>query len=104
MGIIDVFKKPKKKEHRVLGKSIQDSIPYTMVFRDGTIETEPGTYTRAFVLEDINFKIASLQEQTDIFHAYESLLNSFPTGVKFQIVILNRAADSRTGLISIVRR
>ena len=102
MGIIDVFKKPKKKEHRVLGKSIQDSIPYTMVFRDGTIETEPGTYTRAFVLEDINFKIASLQEQTDIFHAYESLLNSFPTGVKFQIVILNRAAD-RTDTMKDIR-
>ena len=45
----------KKKKHRTVPRTVQQSIPYTAVFADGTIETLPGTYTRAYRLEDVSF-------------------------------------------------
>lgn len=101
MGLFkNIFgKKPQeKKTHKQLPKTVQESIPYTTVFPDGMIETRPGNYTRAYSLEDINFKIAPDHEQVAIFRAYGDFLNSFNQNTPFQIVIQNRAADKRASL------
>ena len=74
---------------------MQQSIPYTTVFADGTIETLPGTYTRAYRLEDVSFKIAPDEEQDAIFKAYGNLLDTFPPEVQFQVIIHNHSADKR---------
>lgn len=90
--------KDKKKKVQHIPKTVQESIPYTNVFRNGTIETSPGCYTRAYSLEDINFKIAPDAEQVRIFRAYGNFLNSFSPTVQFQIVIQNHSADRRASL------
>ena len=61
MALFGFFKRRKKK-HRTVPRTVQQSIPYTTVFADGTIETLPGTYTRAYRLEDVSFKIAPDEE------------------------------------------
>ena len=85
----------KKKKHRTVPRTVQQSIPYTTVFADGTIETLPGTYTRAYRLEDVSFKIAPDEEQVAVFKAYGNLLNTFPPEVRFQVIIHNHLADRR---------
>lgn len=104
MGFIkNLFKKKEKekKTHKQLPKTVQESIPYTTLFPDGTIETKPGTFTRAYNLEDINFKIAPDHEQVSIFRSYGDFLNSFDQSTPFQIVIQNRAIDMRSSLETI---
>lgn len=91
-------KKPKKVKKTKEMKTVQQSIPYTRTFRDGTFETKDGYYTRAFNLEDINFKIAPDQEQVAMFRSYGDLLNTFPANMRFQIIIQNHHADRRASL------
>jgi Mg2+ and Co2+ transporter CorA len=94
MALFGFFKRRKKK-HRTVPRTVQQSIPYTTVFADGTIETLPGTYTRAYRLEDVSFKIAPDEEQDAIFKAYGNLLDTFPPEVRFQVIIHNHSADKR---------
>lgn len=75
-------------------KTAQDTIPYTTVFPDtGIIETVPGTYTRTYHLEDVNYQIASDAEQESMLLRYCELLNSFDSHTPFQITINQQARD-----------
>ena len=94
MGLFNFFKK-KEETHRKVPKTVWQSIPYELIFADGTIETTKGVYTRAFWLDNLNFKNTDTSKQMEIFHAYEDLLNAFPPSVEFQIVIQNYPADKR---------
>lgn len=94
-------KKGKSKEEVKRARSVQGAIPYRTVYPDGTIETLPNSYTRSYVLEGINFKIAPDEDQVAIFRAYGDLLNTFPASVQFEIVIQNVAADRRASLENI---
>lgn len=89
------FKKIKKNKPR-LPKTVLESIPYTQVYDNGVIETNPGVFTKAYRLEDMNFKVAPEEQQLGVFHAYGMFLNSFPENVHFQIFIQNKPADRRT--------
>ena len=82
-----------KSNNKQIQSTVRSSIPYLHTFEEGIIETEPGVFTSAYRLADINFKIAPEEEQTNIFLKYGRVLNTFPTGVDFQIVIQNRNAD-----------
>ena len=84
--------------HRKLPDTAQNSIPFKTVYKDGTIETTPDTYTRVYDLEDINFKIAPDAEQVSIFRAYGDFLNSFPPTSRFQIIIQNYPASKRASM------
>jgi type IV secretory pathway VirB4 component len=79
-------------------KTVQDSIPYIRVYDDsmtngGIIEVSPNVYTKCFYLDDVNFTIASDEEQISIMQDYESLLNTFGAGMHAQITINNRNID-----------
>ena len=79
-------------------RSVQAAIPYTRIFADGTIETKPNNYTRAYGLGNVSFKIAPNEEQVAIFRAYGDFLNTFSPSVRFQTVIQNSNSDRRTSL------
>lgn len=100
MAIFDkLFKKNKndgeKAIHVKRANNIHDAIPYNKVFFDGTIETKPGTFTRAYALGDLNFKQNTDERQKDIFGAYEDFLNSFGNNMNFQLLIRNTSSDKR---------
>lgn len=82
-------------------RSVQAAIPYTRIFADGTIETKPNNYTRAYGLGNVSFKIAPNEEQVAIFRAYGDFLNTFSPSVRFQTVIQNSNSDRRTSLENI---
>lgn len=81
-----------------LPKTVQESIPYERVYSNGVIETSPGVFTKAYRLEDVNFKTAPDETQLGIYHAYEEFLDSMPETAEMQIVIQNKPADRRSFL------
>ena len=97
-----LFTSKTKRTKPKLPRTVQQSIPYVHVYDNGVIETEPGVFTKAYKLEDVNFKIAQDVEQLSIFQAYGAFLNSFPENVRFQIVIQNKAANRR-GFLNQIR-
>ena len=99
MGFLNA--KKKKKVNYSIPKSVQQSIPYAHIMDDGIIETEEGTFTRSYKLEDVNFKIAPDNEQVELFKSYGDFLNSFSADTPFQILIHNHAEDKRKTLDSV---
>lgn len=71
-------------------KTSQQSIPYDYVYKNGIIEVEPGLFSKSYLLHDVNFKIASNDEQENMFMEFGSLLNMFDAETKLQINIFNR--------------
>lgn len=98
MALFDLFKKKEDKKHKrtpKVPKTVQESIPFLTVFGDGVMETAEDLYTRMYMLEDINFKIAPDTEKAAIFRTYEDFLNGFPAGASFQVIIHNHSADKK---------
>ncbi len=87
-------KKLKKKKNDLnIPKTVQDTIPYERVYSNGVIEVETGIFTKSYRLDDVNFKIATQQEQETIFLAYGDMLNAFDASMTAQITINNRRLD-----------
>ena len=86
--------KKKKKLSFKVPKTVQQSIPYIAVYEDtGIVEIEEGVFTKAYLLKDINYQIAKMQEQEEMFIRYGEFINSFDSSVRFQIVIINKNMD-----------
>ena len=84
----------KKKSSFKIPKTVQQSIPYVAVYEDtGIIEIEDGVFTKAYLLQDINYQIAKMQEQEEMFIRYGEFINSFDPAIRFQIVIINKNMD-----------
>lgn len=84
-----------------LPKTVQDSIPVEGFLDDGIFETSKGTFTRSYYLEDINFNMATDDEQLSMFSAFSDLLNSFNGDTRFQFSIFNHKIDKKEMLKNI---
>lgn len=77
-----------KFEKMKIPKSVQETIPYYAVYEeDGIIETSRGVFTRSYLIDDINYQIAKMQEQEEMFQKYGEILNGFDPSMRFQITI-----------------
>lgn len=86
-------KKGKKSNSINIPKTVQDTIPYLAVYQNGIIEIEPGVFTKSYKLEDVNFKVATDEEQRNIFERYVDFLNTFDSDIRIQLTIFNRNID-----------
>lgn len=86
-------KSKKKKNIGKIPKTVQQSIPYERVYKNGIIETETGVFTKSYLLNDVNFQIATQEEQENIFCLYGDLLNTFGAEIGVEITIYNRNID-----------
>ena len=66
--------------------NVQQTIPYKQIFRNGIIETRPGVFTKCYRIPDVNFKVASQEEQIRIFNKFGEFLNSFNENIRWQIM------------------
>ena len=76
-------------------KDIRSSIPVRGFMNNGIIETKPGDFTKTYKLQDINFNIATKDEQESIVSHYMDFLNIFNDKVRFQITVFNHEVDKR---------
>lgn len=72
---------------------MQQTIPYIYAYQNGIFEIEECVFSKSYALEDINFKIASQEDQNQIFIAFGDFLNSFNNNASLQITIFNRDID-----------
>lgn len=88
-------KKNKKgnKQPLKIPKTVQDTIPYLAIYKNGIVEVDRGIFSKSYRLEDVNFKIATDEEQRNMFDRYVDFLNSFDSDVHLQLTIFNRNMD-----------
>ncbi len=73
--------------------SVQRTIPYISMNRSGVCQLDEKTYSRTIQFGDINYQLASEDQQDEIFEAYCSILNYFDETVKFQLTFENQNTD-----------
>lgn len=70
--------------------SAQQTIPYLSMHPDGVCKLPGGLYTKTVEYEDINYSVASTEDQTAIFSGWSSFLNYFDSSLPFQLSFINR--------------
>ena len=81
-------------KHRAL--SAQQTIPYIAMHPDGICQLPGGLYTKTLEYEDINYAVASTEDQTAIFGGWSSFLNYFDSSLPFQLSFINRRSRDRS--------
>ena len=76
--------------------SAQQTIPYLVMHPDGVCQLPGGLYTKTVEYEDINYSVASTEDQTAIFSGWSSFLNYFDSSLPFQLSFINRRSRSRS--------
>ena len=74
--------------------SAQQTIPYVRMLPDGICQLPGGVYTKTLEYEDINYSVASAEDQTTIFGGWSSWLNYFDSSLPFQLSFVNRRSRS----------
>ena len=82
-------KKPKSGRHKRVPQTAQQTIPYVEMLKDGICKVRDGFFTKTIAYEDINYSVASSDDQAAIFESYCSFLNYFDSALPFQMSFIN---------------
>ena len=69
--------------------SAQQTIPYVEMLKDGVCKVRDGYYTKTIAYEDINYSVASTEDQAAIFDGWCGFLNYFDAALPFQLSFVN---------------
>ena len=88
------IKKPKQpprsgKRKAVAPHTAQQTIPYREMLQDGICMVWDGFFTKTIEYEDINYSVASSDDQSAIFDGYCAFLNYFDSALPFQLSFTN---------------
>ena len=78
-----------KREKRVIPKSVQQSIPIDRLYKDGIFKCGYA-YSKTWRFSDINYAVASDDDQLQLFLAHSALINGLPTDAMAKISVFNR--------------
>ena len=86
------FRKPEKnqKEQRL---TVQHSIPYLEMGRDGICRVEEHLYSKTVRFYDINYQLAQNEDKNTIFESWCDFLNYFDASIRFQLSFINHKSD-----------
>jgi type IV secretory pathway VirB4 component len=87
---------PAAKGKKRAALSAQQTIPYVRMLPDGVCQLPGGLYTKTVEYEDINYSVASTEDQMAIFSGWSSFLNYFDSSLPFQLSFINRRSHSRS--------
>ena len=93
-----------ERERFKVPKSVQQSIPIQQIFRDGIWMVGGGRFSRTWRFADINYSVASKEDQQEMFLSYCGVLNSLPTGATAKITINNRRLNGTDFQHSVLMR
>ena len=83
------------KEKFVVPKGVQDIIPVKAIYSDGIFQVGKNKYAKTYKFEDINYAVASRDDQQGMFLEYCQLLNSLDSGATTKLTINNRRLNSQ---------
>ena len=86
------FREPEKnqKEQRL---TVQRSIPYLEMGRDGICRVEEHLYSKTVRFYDINYQLAQNEDKNTIFESWCDFLNYFDASIRFQLSFINHKSD-----------
>lgn len=86
------FRKPERneKEQRL---TVQRSIPYLEMGRDGICRVEEHLYSKTVRFYDINYQLAQNEDKNTIFESWCDFLNYFDASIRFQLSFINHKSD-----------
>ena len=70
-------------------QTTQQTIPYKEMLRDGVCRVSDNYYTKTLSYEDINYAVASADDQAAIFDGYCAFLNYFDNALPVQLSFIN---------------
>ena len=76
-------------------QTVQQSIPYKEILRDGICRMDGKRYTKTVIFNDVNYQLAQNDDKTQIFENYCDFLNYFDSSVSVQLTFINRRANIR---------
>ena len=96
MAQIKKTKQPPRSAKRAssVPRTAQQTIPYREMQQDGICRVRDGYYTKTIEYEDINYSVASNDDQAAIFDGYCGFLNYFDSALPFQLSFINHRARS----------
>ena len=89
---LDAANRSEKRPFRV-PRSVQQTIPIQRIYKDG-IWVVNGKFTQTWRFADINYALASREDQEVMFWAYCGVINALPTDATTKITINNRRLNS----------
>lgn len=75
-------------------KSIQKSIPIKKIYKDGIFQVS-GKFSKTWRFFDVNYAVASLEKQMEMFMSYCGFLNALPINASAKITLFNRKLNQR---------
>ena len=73
--------------------TVQQTIPFERMWKDGVCRVKEGYYTKTIVFEDINYQLATLQDKKSILEDWSSFLNFFDSSIHFELSFVNTVTD-----------
>ena len=80
------------KEHCAVPKSVQQWMPIQRVYADGIFYCE-GKFSKTYRFTDINYSIASPDDQRTMFLQWCEVINALDTGANIKITLYNRRVN-----------
>ena len=74
-------------------QTVQQSIPYREMYRDGICRITDRYYTKTVQFFDINYQLAQAEDKTQIFESYCDFLNYFDSSIHVQLTFINQQAN-----------
>ena len=86
---------PRSAKHKSsIPRTAQQTIPYREMLQDGVCRVRDGYYTKTIEYDDINYSVASNDDQSAIFDGYCAFLNYFDSALPFQLSFINHRSRS----------
>ena len=83
-------------------QTAQQTIPYREMLQDGICRVRDGFFTKTIEFEDINYSVASSDDQSAIFDGYCAFLNYFDSALPYQLsFIKHRSRPGRRYSVNI---
>lgn len=79
--------------NRKLPVSVQDTIRYQKLYRNGMMKVDDTHYNRMIRFNDINYQLAHPEEKEYMLEAYHRFLNHFDSSVRIQMTLVNEQID-----------
>lgn len=92
-GFFQKFFRKSEKSQKEQRLTVQRSIPYLEMGRDGICRVEEHLYSKTVRFYDINYQLAQNEDKNTIFESWCDFLNYFDASIRFQLSFINHKSD-----------
>ena len=87
-------KRSAERDNFTIPRTVQRSIPIKRIYKDGIFQVS-GKYSKTWRFFDVNYAVASMEKQMEMFMDYCGFLNALPINAGAKITLFNRKLNPR---------